>query len=68
MEITLHKPIVRQQQRTRSQGGSGGLLRVWCQRQQQRQALLNLDDRLLSDIGISRCEAQQEAAKPFWKT
>jgi len=35
-------------------------------RWQQRRALLDLDDRLLADIGITREEAEREASKPFW--
>ena len=35
-------------------------------RWRQRRALLNLDDRLLADIGITREEAEREACKPFW--
>ncbi|WP_428609116.1 DUF1127 domain-containing protein [Sedimenticola sp.] len=37
------------------------------ERQRQRQALLKLDDRLLSDIGVSRADADNEGSKPFWK-
>jgi uncharacterized protein YjiS (DUF1127 family) len=41
---------------------------VWCSaRSRQRQALAQLDDRLLKDIGKTRQEAIAEAAKPFWK-
>jgi len=36
-------------------------------RWQQRQALLDLEDRLLDDIGITREEAQRQARKPFWR-
>ncbi len=32
-----------------------------------RRQLLELEDRLLRDIGISRKEACIEANKPFWK-
>jgi uncharacterized protein YjiS (DUF1127 family) len=35
-------------------------------RRRQRQALLELDDRLLRDIGITRAEANREARKGFW--
>jgi uncharacterized protein YjiS (DUF1127 family) len=35
-------------------------------RWRQRQALLQLDDRLLRDIGITRAEAIREARKGFW--
>jgi len=36
-------------------------------RQRQRKALLELDERMLKDIGISREQAIREAKKPFWK-
>lgn len=36
--------------------------RVW----QQRQALRDLDDRLLGDIGISRGDAETEAGRRFY--
>lgn len=52
-----------------------GLHQVWrgCQiacwrfaRQRTRRALAQLDDRMLSDIGITREQALREAGKPFW--
>ncbi|XIA66450.1 DUF1127 domain-containing protein [Bradyrhizobium sp. TZ2] len=43
----------------------------WCvrcsERSRQRQALAELDDHHLKDIGKTRQEANAEAAKPFWK-
>ncbi len=42
-------------------------LLVWQERDQQRRHLAALDDRLLSDIGISRADAAREAAVPFWR-
>lgn len=33
----------------------------------QRRRLLRLDDRMLSDIGLSRCDAEREAAKRWRK-
>ncbi len=42
-------------------------LLVWQERGQQRRHLVALDDRLLSDMGISRAEAAREAAIPFWR-
>lgn len=39
----------------------------WIQRHRQRRSLLRLDDRLLEDIGVSRADAEAEAAKPFWR-
>jgi uncharacterized protein YjiS (DUF1127 family) len=37
------------------------------ERSRQRQALAQLDDHDLKDIGMTRQEADAEAAKPFWK-
>ena len=34
--------------------------------QQQRRVLLELGDRMLADIGITREQARAEARKPFW--
>ena len=39
----------------------------WIARREQRQSLLDLDDRLLRDIGISRCDALREGERPFWR-
>jgi uncharacterized protein YjiS (DUF1127 family) len=36
-------------------------------RSRQRRALAELDDRLLRDIGLTRDQARQECANPFWK-
>jgi uncharacterized protein YjiS (DUF1127 family) len=37
------------------------------ERTQQRRALAGLDDHMLRDIGITRNEAMQECAMPFWR-
>jgi uncharacterized protein YjiS (DUF1127 family) len=42
------------------------LLRLY-DRQLQRRRLLELDDRMLSDIGVSREQAETEGRKPFWQ-
>jgi uncharacterized protein YjiS (DUF1127 family) len=36
-------------------------------RRRQRQALLELDDDRLADIGLSRQQVEQEGRKPFWE-
>jgi len=38
----------------------------WWNSARSRYELQNLDDRCLQDIGMSRCSADFEAAKPFW--
>jgi uncharacterized protein YjiS (DUF1127 family) len=37
-------------------------------RSRQRSALGDLDDRLLSDIGVTRFTARRESTKPFWRS
>lgn len=39
----------------------------WRERAKQRRQLSELDDRLLSDIGISRIDACHESSKHFWQ-
>ena len=36
------------------------------ERARQRRRLLELDDRLLRDVGISRADVMRETAKSFW--
>lgn len=43
------------------------LLRQWHSRSAERRSLKTLSDRELTDIGIDRIDALQEAAKPFWQ-
>ncbi len=38
----------------------------WQELRRQRRELLQLDDRMLSDLGISRADAWREARRPFW--
>jgi uncharacterized protein YjiS (DUF1127 family) len=37
------------------------------ERHRQRRQLMEIDDRELKDIGITREQAEQEARKPIWK-
>ena len=39
----------------------------WDQRSRQRQALADLDDHLLKDVGITRSAATGEVRQPFWR-
>ena len=36
-------------------------------RRRQHQALLDLDDRLLRDIAVTRAQAEREAGRPLWQ-
>ncbi|MEM9473044.1 MAG: DUF1127 domain-containing protein [Pseudomonadota bacterium] len=39
----------------------------WHERARQRRQLGELDDRLLSDIGLRRIDASRESSKHFWQ-
>jgi uncharacterized protein YjiS (DUF1127 family) len=41
--------------------------RLCGERYRQRRQLLEMDDRQLKDIGITRDQAEQEARKPLWR-
>lgn len=43
------------------------MLREWRRRSRSRAALAALDDRMLRDIGVTRCDARREIDKPFWR-
>jgi uncharacterized protein YjiS (DUF1127 family) len=47
---------------------AGGLhqLLIWRERLRQRQALVELNDRMRRDIGLSVADIHREATKPFW--
>ena len=38
----------------------------WQERARQRHLLMQLDERMLRDVGLTRAEAQREFEKPFW--
>ena len=39
---------------------------AWIDRMRQRRRLVELDDRLLTDIGLSRADVEREIALRFW--
>lgn len=43
------------------------LIGTWRERARSRRALLNLNDHLLRDIGITRLDVTIESAKSFWR-
>ena len=42
-------------------------LMAWQERRAGRYALMTLDERMLRDMGRSRCDAEEEEHKPFWR-
>lgn len=42
------------------------VVRLRLARQRTRRLLVELDERLLRDVGVTRVDAMREAAKPFW--
>jgi uncharacterized protein YjiS (DUF1127 family) len=47
--------------------GLVGTLEQWVERRRQRRALLELNEHMLKDIGVSAADAWQESQKPFWR-
>ena len=39
----------------------------WQERARSRHLLRQLDDRILRDVGLSRCDVDREGAKHFWQ-
>ena len=46
---------------------AGRLLNVWYRRHRDRRLLRGLEERMLKDIGLTRLDAEREAAKFFWE-
>jgi uncharacterized protein YjiS (DUF1127 family) len=42
------------------------LIATWLNNMTRRSELTNLSDRILQDIGLSRCYTSVESCKPFW--
>ena len=55
------------QRHRRSDGGWIAVLKEWWRRMQDRRTLATMSDISLRDIGITRCDAMNEASKPFWR-
>lgn len=47
--------------------GSLRIVGTWIERSRQRRALADLDDRLLTDVGLTRADVAREIANPFWR-
>ncbi|MCW8835897.1 MAG: DUF1127 domain-containing protein [Rhodospirillales bacterium] len=39
----------------------------WADRIEGRRRLMALDDCALKDLGLTRCDAEKEWGKPFWR-
>ncbi|HYF09369.1 MAG TPA: DUF1127 domain-containing protein [Acetobacteraceae bacterium] len=50
-----------------SADGLMGRVRLWRRRSRERAMLASLDDRLLRDIGLTRCDIAGETSKFFWR-
>ena len=48
-------------------GRLAALIALWYRRWEQRAALAALEDHMLRDIGKTRSQALDEAAKSFWR-
>ncbi len=44
-----------------------GEMLTWMSRFRERRSLNDLSDHLLSDVGLTRDQAEREVAKPFWQ-
>lgn len=40
---------------------------TWMERHEQRSRLVEMDGRMLRDMGMDKVDALNEAAKPFWR-
>ena len=43
------------------------LLTTWQRRAGERRHLMELDNRLLADMGLSRADVEREYRTPFWR-
>ena len=43
------------------------LAEAWFERHRQRRTLLELDGRILHDLGLSNADVQAEVSKHFWE-
>jgi uncharacterized protein YjiS (DUF1127 family) len=43
------------------------IVSMWHERIASRHALVNLNDHVLRDIGLSRADVEREFMKPFWQ-
>jgi uncharacterized protein YjiS (DUF1127 family) len=65
-----HSPFVRRALRTGALARIIELIVLWRRHAaagRELRALCELDDHMLSDIGLTRSQLRREAARPFWR-
>lgn len=67
MERLSIVPRVERRGGSRRLGDLMDLVLAAIERSRQRQALMNLDDWMLKDIGLTRLDMERETEKPFWR-
>ena len=70
--LVLHLPdLAVRRRRAAAVLAALGRAGAWClacfQRAEQRRRLAELDEHMLRDIGVSKRDAAEESAKPFWR-
>ena len=63
----MTRTMVRSAMPATQEQGIVTLLGSWIERRRQRQALAELNDRLLKDLGLTRADVEGESRKPFWQ-
>ena len=43
-------------------------LETWSARSRERRILAQMSNRMLDDLGLSRCDVAEECRKPFWRS
>ncbi|MCB1724842.1 MAG: DUF1127 domain-containing protein [Chromatiaceae bacterium] len=66
--LTLNLPLQTASRDAGAWAAAVHLLTLWYARARQRSQLAALSDRQLADIGVTREQADREAAKPFWRS
>ncbi len=51
----------------RAPSGLIDMILTWQERAEERTHLASLDDRTLSDVGLSRADVEHEVSLPFWR-
>lgn len=66
-QTSLHLPVLNHLTLTFRFTNIIDTILLWHERSYQRHLLAEMDDRMLSDIGLERHDVLEETAKPFWR-